>query len=119
VIIYGGLERESPNGDSYVDLEFFKSPVDVCRDNSTPPQPQPTCFTGVRSDGDIIISMNFVKGGGLGDVEIRKFSTATNSYGDSVATAVGQGCFDANGGSGDDICAFNNGGNIDGGPWVN
>src|SRR6266487_2406845 len=27
VILYGGLERESPSGDSYVDFEFFQSPV--------------------------------------------------------------------------------------------
>jgi hypothetical protein len=117
VIVYGGLEREDPSGDSYVDLEFFQNPVDVCRNAQG--AATPTCFTGVRKDGDVIVSMNFVQGGGIGSVEVRKFSEANNSYGNPVGAASGQGCFNKNGGSGDDICAFNNGGNIDGGPWPN
>jgi hypothetical protein len=117
VIIYGGLEREDPSGDSYVDLEFFKNKVDLCRNSSG--VATPTCFKGVRSDGDIIVSMNFVKGGGIGSIEIREFSTATNSYGNPLGSASGQGCFNASGASGDDICAFINGASIDGGPWAN
>ena len=117
VIVYGGLERESPSGDSYVDLEFFQNPVDVCRDAAL--NPAPTCFTGVRKTGDVIVSMNFLKGGALGDIEIRKFNEATNSYGDPIGSASGQGCFNTSGNNGDDICAFNNAVPIDGGPWAN
>src|SRR5919201_954205 len=117
VIIYGGLERESPSGDSYVDLEFFKSKVDVCRNSSG--VATPTCFTGLRSDGDIIVSMNFLKGGSIGSIEIREFNAATGSYTDPLGAASGQGCFNKSGGSGDDICAFNNAVAIDGGPWAN
>jgi len=119
VIIYGGLERESPSGDSYVDLEFFQNPVALCNSGSPNFTPTPTCFTGVRQTGDVIVSMNFLKGGSLGSVEIRKFNTATGTYGDPVGAASGQGCFSPNGNAGDDICAFNNGASIDGGPWAN
>ncbi len=117
VIIYGGLERESPSGDSYVDLEFFKNPVDLCRNAAG--DPTPTCFTGNRSTGDIIVSMNFLRGGAIGSIEIREFDLATGTYSDPLGSASGQGCFNASGGSGDDICAFTNGASIDGGPWAN
>jgi hypothetical protein len=116
-IIYGGLERESPSGDSYIDLEFFQNPVDVCRNAAG--DPTPTCFAGLRSDGDVIVSMNFTRGGNIGSIEIREFEITTGEYSDPLGSASGQGCFNSTGGSGDDICAFNNGSVINGGPWAN
>jgi hypothetical protein len=108
VLVYGGIEREAPNGDSHVDLEFFLSPVALCA--------TPTCFTGVRTVGDIVISMDFLKGGALGSVTVRKWDGTTYIL---QGAAGGEGCFTASGAPGDDICAFNNSAPIDGGPWAN
>jgi hypothetical protein len=110
-IIYGGVEREDPSGDSHIDLEFFQSQVALCT-------PTPcSSFTGVRTVGDTIISMDFLQGGALGSIEVRRWDGST--YVPVGTETSGQGCFDKNGNPGDDICAFNNGASIDGGPWPN
>lgn len=108
LILYGGIERETPNGDSHVDLEFFQDPVALDEDTNR--------FTGIRTVNDVIVSMDFLQGGGLGSVTVRKWD------GDEyvqAGVAGGEGCFSAAGGGGDTICAFNNGADIDGGPWPN
>jgi uncharacterized repeat protein (TIGR01451 family) len=110
VIVYGGIEREDPSGDSHVDLEYFQSQVALC-------SPAPcTSFTGIRTIGDAIVSMDFLRGGALGSVTVRRWDG--NAY-VLQGSAGGQGCFNSAGAAGDDICAFNNGGSINGGPWPN
>jgi Prealbumin-like fold domain len=114
LIIYSGFERLDPNGDSHIDLEFLKSQVGLdeplpCNDPG--PDATPCAFTGIRSVGDTIVSMDFVTGGGIGSISVHDWNgTEYIQVGDSS----GEGCNAA-----DTICVFNNGGTIDGGPWPN
>src|SRR5919109_305813 len=121
LIIYGGLERLDESGDSHIDLEFLQNSVNIvdgavsgagaipCNDPGQ--DPVPCNFSGIREVNDVIVSMDFVQGGGIGSVEVRRWNG--NEY---VLEGVegGEGCD-----TDDFICAFNNGASIDGGPWVN
>lgn len=107
LILYGGIEREDPSGDSHVDLEFFQDQVAL----GTKP-----VFTGIRTVNDVIVTMEFLQGGALGSVTIRRWNGTEYVQ---VGVAGGEGCFASPGGTADSICAFNNGANIDGGPWPN
>jgi hypothetical protein len=108
-LLFVGVEREDPSGDSHVDIEFFKAAVGLDR---TPPCPKNCFFTGSNTDGDLLVNMDFLKGGGLGSVSVRRRdSTANNNY--TLADSVGgEGC------SSDLlVCAFNNGATIKNGGW--
>jgi hypothetical protein len=114
LILYSGLERLDPNGDSHVDLEFFQD--DVALDETAPcndagPDTTPCEFTGTRTVGDFIVSMDFETGGTIGTVEIRRWNGTEYA---SVVALGGEGCNAA-----DSVCAFNNADTIDGGPWPN
>ena len=104
LIIYSGFERIAPEGDSHVDIEFFQNPVALdeavpCNDPGN--DVTPCEFTGVRTIGDLIVSMDFVVGGGIGEVSVRVWDgTEYVAVGDST----GQGCNPE-----DTICVFNNG----------
>jgi hypothetical protein len=105
LVLYGGVEREDPSGDSHVDLEFFQDQVALC-------SPSPcSSFTGIRTVNDVIVSMDFLRGGALGSVTVRKWNGSAYEL---QGTETGAGCV-----SGDTICAFNNEVPIDGGPWPN
>jgi len=114
LIIYSGFERLDPNGDSHIDIEFLKDEVALdetipCNDPGA--DPTPCNFTGIRSVGDVVVSMDFVSGGGVGSISVHEWNgTEYVQVGDST----GEGCNTA-----DTICAFNNGGTINGGPWPN
>ena len=114
LIIYSGFERIAPEGDSHVDIEFFQDPVALdeavpCNDPGN--DPTPCEFTGIRTLGDLIVSMDFVQGGGIGEVSIHAWDGTQYVQ---IGVSAGQGC------NGDDtICVFNNGIAIHGGPWAN
>ena len=120
LIIYAGFERIAPEGDSHVDLEFFQDPVALYEDppcNDPGNDPVPCDFTGVRTIGDLIVSMDFVQGGGIGEVSIRAWDGTEYVQ---IGESTGQGCNEPDGTDpGDTICAFNNNVTIDGGPWDN
>jgi hypothetical protein len=105
LLLYGGAEREDPSGDSHLDLEFFQNQVSLCSTANC------TTFSGTRKVNDVIVSMDYLQGGALGSVTVRKWNGSDYIL---QGTAAGQGCF-----VGDEICAFNNGASIDGGPWPN
>ena len=114
LIIYSGFERLDPNGDSHIDIEFLKDQVSLdeavpCNDAG--PDPTPCSFTGIRSVGDTIVSMDFVQGGGIGSISVHEWDGSEYIQ---VGLSGGEGCNAA-----DTICAFNNGAAIDGGPWPN
>jgi Prealbumin-like fold domain len=114
LIIYSGFERLDASGDSHIDIEFLKDQVGLdealpCNDPG--PDATPCAFTGIRSVGDVIVSMDFLNGGGIGSISVHDWNgTEYIQVGDST----GEGCNGA-----DTICAFNNGAPINGGPWVN
>ena len=121
LIIYSGLERLDESGDSHVDFEFLQNSVsivdgalsnsDAVPCNDPGPDPTPCAFDGIREEGDVIVSMDFVQGGGIGEVTVREWNGSQYVL---EGVAGGEGC------NGDDtICAFNNGTTIDGGPWPN
>ena len=109
LILYAGAEREDASGDSHIDFEFFQNQVSTC----TPVAPATSCstFVGTRKNGDVILSMDFLQGGGLGSVTVRKWNGSDYVL---EGTAAGVGCV-----TNDTICAFNNEVSIDGGPWPN
>nr|WP_294867526.1 hypothetical protein [uncultured Pseudogulbenkiania sp.] len=129
-MLYVGAEREAPNGDSHIDFEFYQNNVGL---DHTPPCPANTIckFTGTNKDGDLLISMDFTTGGSLAGLSIRARHEGVKSK--QVDTVLGKvatgdnydligvvpaGCnFDVGGVH--TVCAFSNGGTIDGGPWVN
>lgn len=121
LIIYTGLERLDPDGDSHVDLEFLQNSVSIvdgavsglgaipCNDPGQ--DPTPCEFAGVREVGDVIVSMDFVRGGGIGEVTVREWDGTQYVLEGALG---GEGCNAA-----DAMCAFNNGAAINGGPWQN
>ena len=107
LIIFAGFERIASNGDSHIDIEFFKDNV---RLNQSVPCTVTRCdWLGERSVGDIIISMDFLKGGEFGTMTVREWDGTTYVL---VASLNGEGC-----NADDTICGFNNGGPISSGPW--
>ena len=114
LILYAGFERIFENGDSHIDIEFFQDLVSLdeavpCNDPG--PDTTPCDWLGSRNVGDVIISMDFLNGGGFGTMSIREWD-GTQYVLD--ATLTGEGCILS-----DAVCGYNNGGNIDGGPWPN
>jgi hypothetical protein len=123
LLLYVGFEREDPSGSSHVDIEFLQSQVAMSEDppcNDPGSDPTPCTFTGIRTVGDVILSMEFLNGGAFGSANVREW---TGTEYELKASAGGQGCFDAGPpppeSPPDDVCAFTNGANIDGGPWPN
>lgn len=119
LILYAGLEREDPSGTSHIDVEFFQNSVALANadanGNCVVPAGASSCrFTGHRTNGDTILSMEFTQGGALGSVNVRVW--VDNQY-VLVATLGGTGCIGADGNPGDDLCAFNNETTINGGGW--
>ncbi|HKZ48820.1 MAG TPA: hypothetical protein VJ397_08570, partial [Thermoplasmata archaeon] len=60
---------------------------------------------------DFIVSMDYLTGGKLGSVSVRSWDGTQFVLDESIG---GEGCNLA-----DTLCGFNNGGDIDGGPWPN
>ncbi len=114
LIIYAGFERLDPSGDSHVDIEFFQDVVSLDEDppcNDPGADMIPCSFLGTRLVGDIIVSMDFLVGGGFGSMSIREWTGSSYSL---VGALGAEGC-----NTPDSICGFNNGFDIDGGPWPN
>ena len=117
-ILFAGIERLAASGDSHIDLELNQARIDTDKpapcgsDKTAGPLDGPPCeFTGDRTPGDILVVMDFSKGGSLGVVELRRWDGASWILADALG---GEGCDGA-----DTLCAFNNGAAIDGGPWKN
>ena len=94
LIIYSGFERIAPEGDSHIDIEFFQDPVALdepvpCNDPGN--DVTPCEFTGIRTIGDLIVSMDFVVGGGIGEVTIHAWDGTEYVQ---VGVTTGQGCND-------------------------
>lgn len=133
-LLYVGGEREAPNGDSHIDFEFFQDSV------ALNPNVSPKSFSGVNitpgavfngqtfDHGDLLVSMDFTKGGDLAGLEVRE-RTANNTKGNTSnytlkANLPGQGCIKTDGtattGADAVVCAFSNGNTIGGSttwPW--
>jgi hypothetical protein len=123
LILYAGLERLDPSGDSHIDIEINQSLVDL---DSQPPCESTCRFIGQKTDGDILAVMDFENGGALGFVEVYRWSESNAEWQfiQAVNNGSGEGC---NAGTAehpaDSVCAFNNGdiipnGSKEGNEWV-
>lgn len=119
LVIYAGFERLDPSGDSHIDIEFLQD--DIALDEAVPcndpgPDTTPCFFTGSttngRTAGDLIVSMDYTVGGGIGEFSVREFTGTEYVLVEPALTT--EGCD-----STDSACAFNNGVSINGGPWPN
>jgi hypothetical protein len=119
LVIYAGFERLDPSGDSHIDIEFLQD--DVALDEAVPcndpgSDTTPCSFTGSttngRTAGDLIVSMDYTTGGGIGEFSIREWTGTEYVLVEPALTT--EGCD-----STDSACAFNNGVSINGGPWPN
>lgn len=118
-MVYVGFERIVANGDSHIDIELFQDNVHL--DHAVPCPGATLChFVGNRTDRDVLIAVDFSNGGDLGTVSVRIFNADTGTY-DEVENLSAEGCNGLAAGNltPDSICAFDNGGSIDGGPWPN
>ena len=123
LIIYAGLERITNEGASHIDFEYNQAGINLDED---PPcddpgvdDPTPCKFIGDKEHNDLLVVMDFEKGGGVGLVEIRRWDdkgTADRKDDEYVLVTMleGEGCNGT-----DTVCAFNNHQDIDGGPWLN
>lgn len=128
LIIYAGVERVEEDGANHVDFEFNQADIgtdsdgDGIADGGLECQDGADCFlVGERTDGDLLVSMDFGRGGVFGELTFRRWE-GTDAAGDwsaPIASLEGEGCNGANGIPEDVVCGFNNNGTIDGGPWDN
>jgi hypothetical protein len=123
--IYGGVERTASEGDSHVDIEFNQNTITLdkdvpCLDDGTdPPNDGSPCeFYGERKIDDIVVSMDFIKGGDLGTLSVHRWN-GTEFVLIPYASLTTEGCNEGNGIAARSICSFNNAAPINGGPWPN
>ena len=107
VLLYAGAERISANGASHIDYELFQA--DVGLDGPIPCTDSPCFFTGSRTIGDLIISVDFENGGAVGSVTLRRWDGTEYV----IVSSSGLGCNAA-----DTICVFSNTTAIPSGPWT-
>jgi len=103
LILYVGLERIAPNGDSHIDIELNQQFIDTKAGTNK--------FTGDRTPGDILVVMDFEVGGSLGYFELWEWDGT--QFQQQGSTSTGEGCNAA-----DTACAFNNHSSIPKGDWA-
>lgn len=131
LLVYVGIERIAPEGDSHLDIELNQGGIGLDKDppcgndrSAGTTDGKPCEFVGAKvGDGsgtgpdDALIVMDFENGGALGFVEFRRWTGSSYELVEDLTT---EGCNAAfNGIVADSMCAFNNGGAINGGPWPN
>lgn len=116
LIIYVGVEREDPSGSSHIDVEFYQNAIGL---NDLDPTTGKCAaaggqctFSGTNKDGDILINMDFSKGGGFGTLTVRERHEGSKNNYDDLDTLTTEGC-NADG----TVCAVNNGGDINSASW--
>lgn len=114
LIIYVGGERLSNSGDAHIDVEFFQKPVGLDLSRGFPCPDGKCKFNGENTPGDLLVNMDFTNGGAFAGLTVRERDpNSPNNY-KVLATLNAQGCNTAA-----TVCAFTNGGSIDGGAWPN
>ncbi len=75
--IFAGFERVVNNGDSHVDLEFLQSAVTLVAGSKASAFPCAGRFSGHRTSGDLLLSVDFTNGGTVGNPVLHKWACAT------------------------------------------
>jgi hypothetical protein len=118
LILYVGVEREDASGDSHVDVEFFQKSVGLNDQDKDTGKcsllPKSCTFSGSNKDGDVLVNMDFSKGGGFGTLTVRtRQESLKDHYTDPLAALNNEGCNSA-----DTVCAVNNGVDINTSTWI-
>ena len=126
LFIFAGLERISPDGAAHVDIEINQETVfliDASADpdggvSCDPEKGQKSCkFDGEKTDGDLLIVMDFENG--VGEVDVMIWNGALGEF-EEFAEVNGVGCNVATASvPANLICAYANNQEIDGGDWDN
>lgn len=124
--LYLALERYAENGDSHIDFEINQSAVGLTVDTPALGCPGEGHFTGERQPDDLLVAVDFERGGDIGLVRIYRYVNAsdlellieetvdtTDLFCNAATTAGGIGI------PAGTICVINNNESIDGGPWAN
>ncbi|MDQ1374100.1 MAG: hypothetical protein QOJ09_1438, partial [Actinomycetota bacterium] len=88
-VFYFALERSNTSGSSHVDFEFLKAPMSLTptgTDSSGCPSGH---FSGSRTVGDILLSLNYTNGGTVGIEDVRIWDGSSYQVAPSVANSVG------------------------------
>jgi hypothetical protein len=75
--IYAGFERVVNNGDTHVDFEFLQSAVTLVPGSKPAAFPCAGNFAGDRTKGDVLLSVDFTKGGKVGSPVIHVWDCGT------------------------------------------
>ncbi|HEU5004134.1 MAG TPA: hypothetical protein VFW71_15330 [Actinomycetota bacterium] len=82
--IFFGAERVVNNGDSHVDFEFLQSPISTNADSNGCAPAGGGTFSGHRTEGDLLVAVDFGNGGALGTVNIFRWQCGTAAGPDGV-----------------------------------
>ncbi len=126
LMFYVGIERLAQEGDSHLDVEFNQAAIGLDKDvpcgddeSAGPADSKPCEFTGDKTDGDILVVMDFERGGDLGFVEVRVWDDTIDEYVLVGLPLGGEGCVGPDGLAGNNgVCAFNNSIGIPSGDWL-
>ncbi|MCU1463000.1 MAG: hypothetical protein JWO37_3075 [Acidimicrobiales bacterium] len=86
-ILYFGMEKSSPNGDSNIAMWFLKDGTVDCDSTSGTKN-----FTGDHQDGDLLVVSAFTNGGLSANVAAYKWSGGANGHLDTSPSATGGTC---------------------------
>lgn len=88
--LYFGAERVVNNGDSHIDFEFLQSGAGTnVGTNGCAPAGGGT-FTGHRSQGDLLLAVDFTTGGTLGGIQLYSWSCGTAAVTGTVCDPTGK-----------------------------
>src|SRR5206468_2678001 len=103
-VIYFALERNVNTGDANVGFWFLQSDVNCVADATTPTQ----TFTGVHTDGDLLIVSAFTKGGGVSTITVYRWDGGATGSLNPNPVAAGVDCRLGTTPAGDTACAVSN-----------
>jgi hypothetical protein len=109
LIMYFGADRFANNGDAQMGFWFLQG-------NVAPLGATSGGFSGNHQDGDILVLANFLNGGVVGDVDVWKWCGGCGTDGNNNLEFMG--AFSECTGSGANVCALNNSGDIPTGGWA-
>lgn len=124
--LYLALERYAENGDSHIDFEINQSEIGLVVDSPDTDCPGDGHFVGTRLLNDLLVAVDFERGGGVSLVRVFRYVNATdlqllveqkvNTLGLFCNTATSVGGLLIPAGA---VCVVSNAEAIDGGPWAN
>jgi hypothetical protein len=88
-VFYFALERSNTSGSSHVDFEFLKAPMSLTATGTDSSGCPSGHFSGSRTVGDILLSLNYTNGGTVGVEDVRVWDGNAYQTAPNVANSVG------------------------------